>query len=196
MDIKTIISIVAIILTFVGYAPYIRDIFKGTTRPHIFSWLIWGLVTGIIYALQVSAGAGSGSWITLNLIFIFVFIFVISFKKGSKDIGKIDIVFLLLALCAIPLWLVIEQPVLSIILLSTIDMLGFAPTVRKSWNDPYSETLSLYVITTFRHGLAIFALAKYNIVTWLFPGTWVIANALFALMLIIRRKKMNLINAK
>jgi len=188
-SIKNIIGVIAIVLTFVGYTPYIRDLLIGRTRPHIFSWLIWAISTGIIYALQTSAGAGIGSLVTLAVAVISFFIFILGFKNGNKDIKSIDIVFFILALLAIPLWLFVKQPVLSIILLSTIDMLGFAPTVRKSWHDPNSETLIFYLITTFRHGLSVLALANYNIITVLFPGTWVIANALFSIMLIIRRKK-------
>lgn len=189
LTIKNILGVIAIILTFVGYAPYFRDLLRGKTKPHIFSWFIWAIVTSIIYALQVSAGAGIGSLVTLAVAIISLLIFILGFKNGNKNIKKIDVVFLVLALLAIPLWLVIKQPVLSIILLSTIDMLGFAPTIRKSWNNPYSETLSLYTITTFRHTLSIIALANYNIVTVLFPATWVIANALFSIMLIVRRRK-------
>jgi uncharacterized protein with PQ loop repeat len=190
-DLKSIIGIIAVVLTFVGYAPYIRDILKNKTKPHIFSWLIWSIVTAIIYALQVSSGAGPGSWGTLWLTVILFLICVLGLKNGRTNIKKIDVVFLLLALLALPLWLVIKQPVLSIILLSTIDMLGFLPTIRKSWAEPYSETLSLYTITTFRHALSILALAEYNIVTWLFPASWVIANALFSIMLIVRRKQIS-----
>jgi hypothetical protein len=191
-DYKVIISIVAIVLTFIGYTPYIRDIFKGKTKPHVFSWFIWTIVTGIIFALQVSAGAGLGAWVTFSVSVISFFIFLKGLQNGDKNIRKIDVVFLILALAAIPLWLIVKQPVLSIILLSSIDMLAFAPTIRKSWDDPYSETLSLYVITTFRHGLSIIGLAEYSIVTYLFPLTWVAANALFAAMLIIRRKAKNI----
>ncbi|OGH90129.1 MAG: hypothetical protein A2537_03605 [Candidatus Magasanikbacteria bacterium RIFOXYD2_FULL_36_9] len=187
-NIKNIIGIIAVLLTFVGYAPYVSDLLKGKTRPHIFSWLIWVISTSIIYALQVSAGAGLGSLVTLTVAIISLFIFIIGFKNGKKDIKIVDVLFLVLALLAIPLWLIVKQPVLSIILLSAIDMLGFAPTVRKSWNDPYSETLSFYIITTFRHGLSVVALAQYNIITVLFPVSWVVANALFSVVLIIRRK--------
>jgi hypothetical protein len=185
---KEIIGIIAVGLTFIGYAPYIRDMFSGKTKPHIFSWLVWSIITGIIYALQVSAGAGAGSWVTLCLTAIMLFIFFVGLKKGSKDIQKIDVFFLIVALLALPIWFIIKQPVISIIILSTIDMLGFLPTIRKSWKDPHSETLSFYVITTFRHAFSILALSEYNIVTWLFPASWVIANALFSVMLIIRRK--------
>lgn len=191
-DLKSIYAIVAVVLTFVGYAPYFTDIFKGKTKPHLFSWLIWSIVTGIIYALQVTNGAGQGSWVTLAVAFIIFIIFLLSFKKGTKDIRKIDAVFLILSLFALPLWLIIKQPVLSIILLSSIDMLGFVPTIRKSWNDPYSETLSLYVITTFRHMLSFMALAEYNIVTYLFPLSWVVANAAFSILLVVRRKAITL----
>jgi hypothetical protein len=188
---KSCVSTTAILLTFVGYAPYISDLLKGKIRPHIFSWLVWAIVTSIIFALQISAGAGIGAYVTLAVASLSLAIFVISLRNGNRDIAKIDIVFLLLALFSIPLWLIVDQPVLSIILLSTIDMLGFAPTVRKSWNDPYSETLALYVITTFRHGLSILGLLEYNIITMLFPLTWVFANAAFAVALIVRRKKLS-----
>jgi hypothetical protein len=190
MQIKAIISLVAILLIFIGYAPYIRDILNGKTRPHIFSWFIWGITTGIAYALQVSAGAGVGSWVTLCITLVLISVFFLGLKNGNRDIRKIDIVFLVLSLLAIPIWLIVKQPVISIILLATIEMLGFVPTIRKSWDDPYSETLSLYTITTFRHGLAIFALEKLNFITVLYPIIWVIANALFAIILIIRRKKL------
>ena len=185
---KNVIAILAIVLTFVGYAPYFRDLFRGQTKPHIFTWLIWSIVTTIIFALQASAGAGLGAFVTLSVALISLTIFLIGLRNGDKNIKAIDTVFLVLALATIPLWLISDQPVLSMVLLSTIDMLGFAPTIRKSWNAPYSETLSLYVITFFRHSLSIFALESYNIVTVLFPATWVIANLAFAVMLIYRRR--------
>lgn len=142
----------------------------------------------------MSAGAGLGSLVTLAVAIISFFVFILGLKNGNKNIKKIDVIFLFFALLAIPLWLVVDQPVLSIILLSTIDMLGFAPTVRKSWDEPYTETLSLYTITTFRHALSIVALENFNIVTMLFPSTWVVANALFSIMLIMRRRTISQIS--
>jgi len=187
--VKTIIGAIAVILTFVGYFPYFRDILKNKTKPHAFSWFIWSVIAGIIYALQVSAGAGPGSWVTLGLVIITVSIFFLSLRSEEKHIKPVDIITLILALSALPIWLIIKQPVISIILLSIIDILGFVPTVRKSWHDPYSETLSFYIVVTFRHALSLFAIAEYNLITSLFPATWVIMNALFSMMLIIRRKK-------
>ena len=187
-NIKTIISLVAVGLTIVGYIPYLRDTIKGKTTPHIYTWFIWGTVTAIAYALQVAGGAGVGSWVTLAVAIIAFVIFAFGLRNGKKDITRSDTVFFALSLLAIFLWLVAKQPILSVILVSTIDMLGFIPTIRKSWHKPYSETLFTYELNAFRHGLSLFALQQYSIVTWLYPASWALANALYSLMLIYRRK--------
>lgn len=40
-DYKIILGLVAVVVGFVGYIPYLRDLFKGTTKPHVFSWGVW-----------------------------------------------------------------------------------------------------------------------------------------------------------
>lgn len=185
---KEIIGIVAVILTFVGYIPYIRDTIKGKTKPHIYTWFIWGLVTAIAFGLQISANAGPGAFTTLAAAIVCFIIFGFGIRQGERDITTSDTVFLVLSLVALVLWLFAKQPVLSVILVSTIDMLGFIPTIRKSWHKPHEETLISYQTNTLRFGLAIIALNHYTLVTALYPVTWVFANGLFSFYLIARRK--------
>ena len=188
MDYKIIISIIAVALSFIGYIPYVLDILKRKTTPHTFTWLVWTLAVGISCALQIAGGAGVGAWTTAAVTFISFVILILSLKYGNKDITRLDIFFLILALMSLFLWVFAKQPVWSVILIVLTDVLGFAPTVRKSWNKPYSETLSTYQITAFRHGLSIFALQQFNILTWLYPMVWVIANVAFSAMLVTRRR--------
>lgn len=191
IDLKVLLGTVSVILTFAGYVPYIVDIFKGTTKPHMFSWLVWSITTFAVYFLQLGSGAGFGANVTLALALLVSFVFLISIKKGDLAIKKIDSIFLIIALVGVATWLLLDQPVLSIIILTGVDLCGFVPTVRKSWLSPYSETLSFYIITSFRHILNLFALAEYNVVTWFFPLAWSVVNALFALFLIVRRRILN-----
>ena len=190
MEYKLIAGIVATILIFVAYIPYTLDTIKGKTRPHVFSFFLWSLLSYIVFAMQLQSGGGAGSWLTFLVGLIVTILFVLGLKNGRRDIRSVDYIFLILTLLAIPLWLVAEQPVLSIILLSVIDMMAFVPTIRKSWVDPWSETLSMYLISGFRHALAIVALAEINIVTSLFLVVWTAANFLFVGMLIFRRQKL------
>lgn len=187
---KEIIGIIAVILTFVGYIPYIRDTLKGKTKPHIYTWFIWGLVTAIAFGLQISANAGPGAYTTLAAAIVSFIIFGFGLRQGNHDITKSDKVFSILSLVALGLWLFAEQPVLSAILVSTIDMLGFVPTIRKSWHKPYEETLISYLLNTLRFCLALYALDYYTIVTALYPLTWVVASGAFSTYLIVRRKKL------
>ncbi len=189
MDYKTIISIISVILVFVGYGPYIADILKRKTVPHTFTFLIWGLASSITWALQVHGGAGVGAWITFAVSAVCIFIFFLCFKYGEKTITVSDIVFLLLALFSLFLWLIVKQPVLSVILVVLTDILGFAPTLRKSWNKPHSETLFTWWIAAFRHALGIIALQKFNLLTLLYPVAWTVANFIFCAILLIRRRQ-------
>lgn len=184
---KTALSVAAIMLTIGGYIPYIRDTLKGTTKPHVFTWFLWGFQTVITYGLQINAGAGVGSWTTLAVAISCFLIFALGMRNGKKDITKSDVIFFALSLIGLAIWLAAKQPILSTILLSSTAIIGFIPTIRKSWNNPHSETLLTYRINVLRHGLSFLALQQYNIVTWLYPVVWMTINGLFSIMLTLRR---------
>jgi hypothetical protein len=186
---KEVIAAVAVVLSFIGYAPYIRDIIKGKTHPHTYSWFVWTFITVIIFALQIDDGAGAGAFVTLGAGSMGFIVFTLGLRYGKQDVTRSDTLFFISALAATGIWLIANQPVLSVALLVAIDMLGFAPTVRKSWNKPHSETLIMYQIGAFRHGLSLLALSSYTFVTVLFPATWALANIAFSTLLILRRQK-------
>ncbi len=188
---KESIGIITVILAYTAYAPYIRDILKGKTKPHPYSWFVWGLITTVIFALQVTNGAGPGSYVTLSVGVLSFVVFFLGLKKnGVKDITKLDTVAFISAIVATVIWLFAKQPLASMILLITIDLLGFIPTIRKSWNKPKEETLFTWSLNGFRHGLSISAIRDYNAITLLNPVVWAIANTIFSLILIIRRRKL------
>lgn len=185
---KEIIGFIAAALVFVAYAPYVKDVIRGKTKPHPYSWFVWGFITAIIFAIQISNGGGAGSYVTVTVAILSFVICFLGLKEGVKDITTSDTVFFVLALIATGLWLFAEQPTLSMILLVTIDILGFIPTIRKAWNKPQEETLFTWGFNGFRHALSIFAIQKYSLITLLNPVAWTIANLLFSVLLIVRRK--------
>ena len=185
---KEFISIIAVVLTFLAYIPYYRDILTGKTRPHVYSWSLWGLLTILIVALQIKGGAGAATWVTAAAGLLCIGVVILSFRRGKKDITTWDTITAILSLIAIGFWLIAKQPIVSIVLVVIADMLAFFPTVRKSWHQPYAETLSLYVTNTLRFILALLAVKNYTILSSLWIAAWVTANGLFSVMLVIRRK--------
>ncbi len=189
---KEIIGGVAVALTFIAYISYYRDILKGKTRPHIYSWSLWGLLTILLVALQIKGGAGPATWVTGAAGLLCIGVVLLSLKNGKRDITTSDTAVAILSLLAIGFWLIVDQPAVSITLVIVADMLAFIPTVRKSYYDPYSETLSLYVTNALRFGLAFLAIEHYTYLAASWIIAWVIGNTLLSILLVVRRKQVKI----
>lgn len=190
---KEVIGGIAVFLTFAAYIPYYRDILNGKTHPHIYSWSLWGLLTILLVALQIKGGAGPATWVTAAAGILCIGVVILSLKGGRKDITTSDTVVAILSLIAIGFWLIADQPIVSIILVIIADILAFIPTVNKTWRKPHSETLSLYITNAIRFFLALAAVETYTFLSASWIVVWAVGNALFSVMLIIRRKQVDII---
>ena len=175
----------------VSYGVYIISIFKGETRPHPFSWFIWGLLTAIACCAQVSDGGGIGSLITALSAGISFLIALIGYIKRDKIvISRSDIISFCLSLGAIPLWLVTDTPLWSVILITLIDAGGFYPTYRKSWYHPEQESRLSFALGGFKHVFTILALENISVITALFPLSLVLTNFGLITLICIRKGMM------
>lgn len=187
MDYKVYIGAIATLIAFYSYIPYFRDIIRGKTKPHAFSWLVWSLLTGVGFLAQVSDEGGAGAWATgFSSVATFA-IFLVSLSRGEKDITKSDWACLFGAFVSMGLWAITDSALTSVILITIIDALGFVPTFRKSYHKPYQETMQTYALSSLKYALAIIALSNYSLVTVLYPASLVVMNILFITMLVSRR---------
>ncbi len=189
VDYKSVLGVSATLMAFVQYGPYIKDILKGKTRPHAFSWFVWGLPCGIVFAAQFLGGGGAGSWATGMTAAISTLIFVLSLFYGEKEITLLDWISFAVALLAIVWWIATKDPLLSVVLITVIDIVGFVPTMRKSIKKPREETLSTYVISGLKWILSILAFDGFSFTVLLYPVAMVVANWLFVVLLLLRRRK-------
>lgn len=188
-DYKLYLGSVAMVIGVVSYVPYFRDIFLGTTKPHAFSWLVWSVITGIAFAAQIVEHGGPGAWVTGFTTVTCLMVFVCALFKGSRVFLLIDWLSLTAAFGALGLWWITKEPTLAVIMLTLVDALGFVPTYRKAFSKPHEETLSLYVLSSLKFGIAIAALEVYTISTWLYPASLVVMNMTFVMMVMARRQK-------
>ena len=78
MEIKIILGSIAVFLALGSSYLYIKDIFRGNTKPHIYTWLIWSIVTVLAFLGQWFSGGGPGSWTTGVTAVITIGIFFLS----------------------------------------------------------------------------------------------------------------------
>jgi len=188
MSIKLILGTVSTILAIAGTLPYLINVLAKKTTPHIYTWLVWGIIQATSAIAMIINGAGFGSWpIIIGALSCFL-IFLLSFKYGTKNITKFDTLCLILAIISIIIWIIQKNPLITVILLSVIDTLGFIPTYRKAYIEPQSETLSAFVICAAAYFFGILALQDYSVITAFYLITIFISNFVFVALIFLRRK--------
>jgi hypothetical protein len=186
---KEFLSAFAIALTFIAFFPYIHSILKGQTRPHVFSWIIWGSTTFVVFLAQLADKGGAGAWPTGVSGVITIYVALLAYrKKSDNSVTTIDWLFFIVAMSSLPLWYVTSDPLWAVVVLTSVDVIGFVPGFRKAYHYPFDEDLRFFVIIVVRNFIAIMALAHFSLTTVLFPLATAVASLLYILMVMLRRR--------
>jgi len=180
-------GLAAVFFTLLSMVPYIVMTVKGRNRPHIFSWIIWFLLTLIAFAIQYNGGAGAGAWATAMTALCCFSIIVVSIKNGEKRITRLDWVSFVLALSILPLWMLTENATLAAIFLVMIDGLGYVPTIRKAWHRPQEEMAYIHAVTNIKHVFSLFAMRIVSVPTVLYPLCLLVFNGVLVAIILGRR---------
>lgn len=189
LDLKLIISLFATVLVVYGYIPYFKDIFLGKTKPHLYTWLVWTITFGTATLALWRGGGNYGAIGMVTGMFLVLSIFILSFKYGTKNITRSDTFILVVALSAILVWWQLDSPLLAVLMVSAIDGMSYIPTLRKSFEEPWSETLSYWFIMAMADVLIIISLAEYNFLTVTYLAVLTVANLAVWSICFFRRKK-------
>lgn len=172
-----------------SFLPYLRDIRRGNTTPHAYTWLIWAITQGTAAAaIWYGKGGFGGLGITVGSLFV-VAIFFYSLKRGTRDITKSDTIMLLVAVLAIIVWWQLNNPLLAVLMVSAIDLVGYIPSVRKSYHEPWSETLVSWAGFNIGNLFALGALSEYNLLTLTYLGVMFLGNSVIIAVCLARRPK-------
>ena len=186
---KEICSAIAIALTFIAFFPYICSIRLGKTKPHVFSWIIWGSTTFVVFLAQLADNGGSGAWpIGISGIITLYVAFLAYLKRSDTTITGTDWLFFILAMTSLPLWYLNSHPLWAVVILTAVDGMGFVPTFRKAYVHPDEEPMTFFAIMALRNVMSILALAHYSVTTVLFPAVMAAACLMFILMVVYRRR--------
>ena len=188
LPIKIVLSVLASIITIISYFLYIRSIFLRKTKTHAYTWLIWGITQGTAAVAMILGGAMVGSLAFIVGTILVLFVFFLSLKYGFKDITKFDSIMLFLAFLAIVFWWFLDAPLVSIYLVSLIDVIGYIPTIRKTYREPESETYSFWFAMVVVNILILLSLYTYNIFTLLYPLVLLMMNIIVLILVIVGRK--------
>ena len=187
MDHYVIFGLVGVILEFVANIPYFRDIFRGTTKPHVFTWTGFGLINAIVASAQYISGGGAGVYVTATVSLVCFAIGILAIFKGEKEITKSDWGCFIGSISAIGLWVLTSNALAAVVIVTIADTLAFIPTIRKAYHKPNEETAMTFAISTIRNIFSLLALQSFTLVNWLYPATLLLSDGGFTVMLLLRR---------
>lgn len=189
MSHQNLIGLFSVVCAVLGYGTYIVTILKGKTKPHIFSWVVWGILMGIVTFAQWTKGGEAGTWSTGFSVLVCVVVVILSFRRGEKHITATDWIAFIGALTTIPVWYLTSDPFWAVILATVIETMAFYPTFRKSFFKPYGENCFMYLVDDVKFIMSVAALGSITVTTALYPLFCVVMNTSLVVMILWRRSK-------
>jgi len=97
---------------------------------------------------------GTKSSILLGSIFLLgnITICILSFHKGVREFGKIEIYTLILLLISILIWIFFDAPLVNLLISLFAHFIGGMPTYKRVWINPKTESFgfwSLFFVSSF-----------------------------------------------
>ncbi len=169
MDIKSILAIVAGVLALLSFVPYLNSIFKCTTKPSRVSWSIWAIQGWILTSTYYLSGGIHNIWLPLADTILVTTIALLSFKYGSRQWSKIDLVTLIGAAITITIWITTSVPLYALYSGVMVGILASLPTIKKAYQKPGTENPWAWGIFSLAAIINLFSLPTLLSVENIYP---------------------------
>lgn len=188
MTLLALLALAAAILSVVDTVPYVRDIARGTTRPHRGAWLVWSTLGATAFVSQLADGA---TW-SLALVgvqtILMTLVLALSIRRGTGGVGRYDLTLMSAAGLGIVGWLLSDDPAVATSFVVAADLAGVVLMLPKTWRDPWSETLSTYALASAAGVFGAAAVGGLDASLVLYPAYFALANGAMAAVIASRRR--------
>ncbi len=180
------------VITTIGYLPYIKDIFGGTTKPHRVTWLVYAILGSIAVGSQFAKGATNSLWLPGIETLTTIIVFILSIKFGVGGFSKKDAIELAAAGLGLVAWYFTREAAVALYIVILVDAIGTLPTVEKAYKDPGSETISAWSLVTLGGTFAALSVGQLSFVLLAYPIYIIFANAAVVVAILLGKRRLNL----
>lgn len=167
----SILALWSVGLSIIAFLPYIRDTFRGLTKPDRASWLIWSFLSIIAVASLRYEGGAQSVWFVGIQSAMTLIIFVQSIWLGAGSyLSRKNLAVFGAASVGLVLWYLLETSVYTLAIVITISALGAITTLRKAARNPQSETMSTWVISGLAALCGVVSVGSIDLVQLVYPA--------------------------
>jgi hypothetical protein len=186
-DVAPVLGVLAGLAGVADTIPYVRDIVRGTTRPHRGTWLIWGTLAIVVFWSQRADGASwslimAGSQAVLTSV-----VFVLAIRHGEGGMSAGDVALIAVAGGGVIGWVLADEPLVAVAGVIVADLIATVMMAPKTYRDPGSETLATFAFASLSGALAAGAVGTAHLSLLAYPIYYCLANAAIALLIHTRR---------
>lgn len=175
------LAVASAALTAACVVPYLRDIYRGTTRPQRVSWFVFAALSIVVAVSQFVAGNLAGAWLASGSALGFTVVFIASIPHGEGGSSHRDRCSLAVASIGVVLSVVVDRPIVAVFAVVVAELSAISLTASKACRDPASETPATWLIDGLAGTAAIAAVATFSPAELLYPihhtfvNGWVLA---------------------
>ena len=189
LELAPILGVLGGLVGVLDTVPYVRDIFRGATRPHRGTWLIWGVLAIVASLSQRADGASWSLLLTASQAFLTGLVFVLAIRHGEGGLAPADVSLMAVAAAGLVGWMVVGEPIVAVVCVIVADVCGAAMMTPKAYRDPYSETLAMYALASLAGALAAGAVGGVDVSLLLYPIYYCVINGALAVLISVRRRE-------
>lgn len=163
-------GLIAGALSVAAFIPYVRDTYRGQTKPDRACWLIWSVLASISGASNLYEGANT------SLIFVgvqvlgtlLVFALAIRFGEGGF-MNRNGAITLGIAGLGLVSWAMMDTAAVALLLAIAISALGGVRTIYKSYVSPETESNSAWWLLTASAGFGVMSVGSMDPLLLAYP---------------------------
>jgi hypothetical protein len=182
-----VFGVLAGVVGVVDTVPYVRDIVRGTTRPHRGTWFIWGMLAIVVCVSQRADGALWSLVMAGTQAVLTTFIFALAIRRGEGGLSATDGLLIAIAAGGMAAWVVVDEPLIATACVIAADLIAAAMMVPKVHRDPGSETLVTFALAGAGGALAAGAVGAADVSLLCYPVCYCLVNWALALLIHHRR---------
>jgi hypothetical protein len=190
MSFPKILLLLALTSNVIAYIIYISILYKNKIKAHGLTYLVWAIILGLNFAIQIASGVGISS-ILLGLNFFgCCIVCIILWRKNLIHYDRLDWICFCLAIIAVILWLSTKTPIYSVVLSCIIDFLAFIPSFRKSFRFPWDDSPIVYWTSGAEYLLSIPSYSSFSVINLLYPACLIILDFGYSIFIAVRRHQL------
>jgi hypothetical protein len=180
-----LLVLIAALASLIAAIVYISSMFKGQTKPNRVTWLMWTIAPFTATFAAFSSGA---TWSVVPVFMSGLSPFLILLasllnRRAYWKLSAFDYACGVLSVLALVLWYVTDNPNTAIVFAIFSDALAAAPTLRKAWRNPKSESRWPFLVGVFSPMTSFLVAPEWTFPEIAFPAYLIAINILLVFSL-------------